>query len=138
MDLIHQIELRGLPELNRISNGLEAEFPEYEFRVFSNSGADLTPNPWHVMGVSCLFHKDWDNLPNEVMIQIAAYSLKSAPKLWAGIVWGDTLEAEYQLFAMPVPADSETLEKIDRALPDLVEELKKVIRKWRSNRRMEI
>lgn len=73
LELIHQIEQRMLPELNRISNGLEAEFPEYEFRVFSNSGGDLTQNPWHVMGVSCLFHKAWDNLPNEVMIQIAAY-----------------------------------------------------------------
>jgi hypothetical protein len=134
MELIHQIEQRALPELNRISNGLEAEFPEYEFRVFSNSGGDLTPNPWHVMGVSCLFHKDWDNLPNEVMIQIAAYSLKSATKLWAGIVWGDTLEADYQLFATPVPAGSENLEKIARALPDLVEELKKVIHKWRSGK----
>jgi hypothetical protein len=134
LDLIHQIELRGLPELNRISNGLEAEFPEYEFRVFSNPGGDITPNPWHVMGVSCLFHKDWDNLPNEVMIQIAAYSLKSAPKFWAGIVWGDTLEAKYQLFAMPVPADSENLEKIAHALPDLVEELKKAIYKWRSSK----
>ena len=129
VELILQIEQRALPELNGISNGLEAEFPEYEFRVFSNSGGDLTPNPWHVMGVSCLFHKDWDNLPNEVMIQIAAYSLKSAPKLWAGIVWGDTLEAEYQLFAMPVSADSENLEKIAHALPDLVEELKKAIYK---------
>jgi hypothetical protein len=134
MELIHQIEQRALPKLNRISNGLEAEFPKYEFRVFSNSGGDLTPNPWHVIGVSCLFHKDWDNLPNEVMIQIAAYSLKSTPKLWAGIVWGDTLEAEYQLFATLVPADSETLEKIDRALPDLVEELKKVIHTWRSSK----
>jgi hypothetical protein len=68
------------------------------------------------------------------MIQIAAYSLKSAPNLWAGIVWGDTLEAEYQLFAMPVPADSENLEKIAHALPDLVEELKKAIYKWRSSK----
>jgi hypothetical protein len=63
------------------------------------------------------------------MIQITAYSLKSAPKLWAGIVWGYTQEAEYQLFATPVPADSETLEKVGRALPDLVEELKKIIHK---------
>jgi len=133
MELIHQIERRALPELNRISNGLEAEFPEYEFRVFSNSGGAHTSNPWHVIGVSCLFHKDRDNL-NEVMLQIGAYSLKSAPKLWAGIVWGDTLEAEYQLFATPVPADSENLEKIARALPDLVEELKKVIHKWRSGK----
>jgi hypothetical protein len=28
MELIHQIEQRALPELNWISNGLEAEFPE--------------------------------------------------------------------------------------------------------------
>jgi hypothetical protein len=134
MELIQQIEQWALPELNRISNGLGTEFQEYEFRMFSNSGGAITPNPWQVMGVSCLFHKDWDNLPNEVMIQITVYSLNSAPKLWAGIVWGDTLEAEYQLFATPVPADSENLEKIARALPDLVEDLKKVIHKWRSGK----
>jgi hypothetical protein len=134
MQLIHQLEQRLLPELNRISSGLEVEFPEYEFSVFSNSGGDLTPNPWHVMGVSCLLHKDWDNLPNDVMIQITAFSLKSTPELEAGIVWDDTLETEYQLFATPAPASNETLEKIGRALPDLAEELKKVIRKWRSSK----
>jgi hypothetical protein len=134
MELIHQIEQRTLPELNRISNGLETEFPEYEFRVFSNSGGTITPNPWHVVGVSCLLHRNWGNLPNEVMIQIAAYSLKSTPELWAGIIWDYTLEAEYDLFATPVPADSEALEKISRALPDLVEELKKVIHRWRSSK----
>jgi hypothetical protein len=46
------------------------------------------------------------------MIQIDAGSLKSTPELEAGIVWGDTLEAEYQLFATLVPAEAKLWKRL--------------------------
>jgi hypothetical protein len=124
MEIVHNLERVLMPQFHDICEGLRADFPELEHRVYSNSGGDLTPNPWHVMGVSCLLHRDWANPPNEVMLQVAVLSLKSQPMIEAYVMWDYILTSVRGLFSRPVPISDEAIMSVEKALPDLLEVLK--------------
>jgi hypothetical protein len=129
MEIIQNLERVLMPQFHAICEGLRADFPEMERRVYSNSGGDLTPNPWHVMGVSCLLHRDWGNPPNEVMLQVALLSLKSRPVIEAYVMWDYIMTSVDNILPRRVPFAPEALVRVERALPDLVEVLKREVRR---------
>jgi hypothetical protein len=129
MEIVQNLERVLMPQFHIIREGLCADFPKLEHRVYSNSGGDLTPNPWHVMGVSCLLHRDWDNPPNEVMIQVDVISLKSQPTLRAYVMWDSIMTPVHDLFPRPIPVSDEAIMKIEKALPDLLGVLKGQVRR---------
>jgi hypothetical protein len=119
MEILNELERQLMPTLNLICQRVRSEMPNIKTRIFSNGGGDLTPNPWHVMGVNCRLHEDWDNPPNEVMIQVVVYSLSSQPLIDAYVMWDYTFDVEERLFARPVPASDEAVQMIEKFLPQL-------------------
>jgi hypothetical protein len=128
-ETVHNLECALMPHFRVIREGLSEEFPEVEHQVYSNSGGDLTPHPWHVMGVSCLLHRDWDNPPNEVMIQVSVTSIKSQIMLEAYVMWDYILTAVNDLFPRPVPISAEAITEVEKRLPELLEVLKVEVRR---------
>jgi hypothetical protein len=129
MEIVQNLERVLMPHFQIIRDGLSADFPELEHRVYSGSGGVLTPHPWHVMGVSCLLHRDWDNPPNEVMLMVAALSLKSQPTVEAYVMWDHIMASAGKVFPHRVPFSTEAIVKIEKALPALVEVLKEEVRR---------
>lgn len=131
MEVVEELEASLIPDFESICQNLANKYNEYKFRVFSNSGGDATPHPWHVFGVECMLHENWEDQPNTVSLHVDALSLKTTPEIWAGVVWEYSKEpAEYSLFQHPVLFSEKTLEVIKRALPDLVGSLENAIKKW--------
>ena len=118
-----------MPTLHTICQRLRSEMPNLKTTVFSNGGGNLTPHPWHVLGVNCRLHEDWDNQPNEVMIQVAACSLKSQPVLQAFVMWDYTFDVEGELFSQPVPVSDDAIQMIEKSLPQLETVLLKAVRR---------
>jgi len=129
MEIVQNLERVLMPHFQSIRDGLSADFPELEHRVYSNSGGDLTPHPWHVMGVSCLLHRDWDNPPNEVMLMVAVLSLKHRPTIEAYVMWDDIMTSVGRVFPRRVPFSAEAVVRVEKALPALVEVLKGEVRR---------
>lgn len=129
IEAVHELEHALMPHFHTIREGLCAEFTEVGHRVYSNSGGDLTPHPWHVMGVSCLLHRDWDNPPNEVMIQVSVISIESQIMLEAYVMWDYILTAVNDLFPRPVPISAEAIMEVEKRLPELLEALKVEVRR---------
>ena len=126
---MNELERQLMPTLHIICQHVRGAIPNLKTRVFSNGGGDLTPNPWHVMGVNCLLHEDWDNPPNEVMIQVVLYSITSRPRLEACVMWDYTFDVEAGLFARPVPASDEAIQMIEKSLPQLETVLMEAVRR---------
>jgi hypothetical protein len=129
MEMVESLERVLMPHFQEIREGLCADYPEFEHRVYSNSGGDLTPHPWHVMGVSCLLHRDWGNPPNEVMLMVAALSLKSEPTIEAYVMWDYLMISVGEGFSRRVPFSAEVIVQVEKALPELVEVLKGAVRR---------
>jgi len=81
------------------------------------------------MGVKCRLHEDWDNPPNEVMIQVVAYSITSQPMIDTYMMWDYTFDVEERLFARPVPASDEAIQMIEQFLPQLKAVLMEAVRR---------
>lgn len=122
-EIVEDLERTLMPHFQVIRDGLCADFPDVEHRVYSNSGGDLTPHPWHVMGVSCLLHHDWENPPNEVMLMVAVLSLKSQPMIEAYVMWDYIMTSVFNAFPRQT-FSSESTAQVENALPGLVEVLK--------------
>lgn len=129
MDIVQNLERRLMPRFRAIRDELCVHFPNAEHRVYSNSGGDLTPRPWHVMGVTCSLHRDSDRPPHEVMIQVVVLSLKSQPKIEAVVMWDYIMTSVHDLFPRRVPVSDEAVADVEKALPDLVEVLKQEVRR---------
>lgn len=136
-EIVATVESVLLPEFDGISQLLSGRYKAYGFRVFSDSGGNATSHPWQVLGVECLLHKDWENQPNTVSLQVDVYSLKTVPEIWAGVVWDYSEKPpEYSLFKKPVLFSDQTLEIVKQALPDLLENFETAIKRW-SEKRMD-
>ena len=129
MEILNELERQLMPSLHIICQRLRSGTPNLKTRIFSNGGGDLTPNPWHILGVNCRLHEDWDNPPNEVMIQVVSYSTTSQPMLDAYVMWDYTFDVEVGLFARPVPASDEAIQMIERFLPQLEAVLMEAVRR---------
>lgn len=130
MEVVKELERQLMPALHALRHDLRVKLPAARVRVFSNGGGDLTPNPWHVLGVGCLLHTDWDHPPNEAVLQVDAFSLTSAAKLQAEVAWDYYPQPEFALFTRPVPASDEAIQMILRSLPEMGAILEEVVRKW--------
>ncbi len=129
MEVIRELERQMMPTLYTICQNIRSKIPHIKVRVSSNGGGDLTPNPWHILAVSCRLHEDWDNPPNEVMIQVVVYSLTSKPMLDAYVMWDYTFDVETGLFSRPVPISDEAIQMIERSLPQLETILMEAVRR---------
>ena len=134
MEVVKKLELSLIPEFEEISRIFAARHKEYRFRVFSDSGGDDTPHPWHVLGVECLLHEDLYKPPNTVSIKIDAVSLQTETEIWAGVVW-EYSEAppEGCLSNHAILFSDQTIETIKRALPGLGEVFESTIKGWKEN-----
>jgi hypothetical protein len=129
MEVVNELERQLMPALHIICQRVRGKMPSVKTRVFSSGGGDLTPNPWHVLGVSCRLHEDWNNPLNEVMIQVVAYSLKSQPALQAVVMWDYSCDVEAELFSRPVPVSDDAIQMLQSFLPELELSLLKVVRR---------
>ncbi len=105
MEVVRNLERVLMPHLQRLREGPCADSPRLEHRVYSNSGDDLTPTPWRVMGVSCLLHRDRDAPPGEVMPQVAALPPKSGPTVEAYVMWDYIMSPVSARPRRPAPTD---------------------------------
>ena len=124
-----------MPALYEICERLRRELPGVKVRVYSDTGGTLTPNPWHVVGVSCRL-KDLPDRTVEVEIMVAVLSLTSAPEIEAYVKWDwsttigiyDEIEQiEAAIFARPVPVSDEAVQMVRASLPLLVGPLKSAV-----------
>ena len=132
MEVLNELERQLMPSLHIICQRVRSELPHLKTRIFSTGGGDLTPNPWHILGINCRLHEDWDNPPNEIMIQVVAYSLTSQPMLNAYVMWDYTFDVEEGLFARPITASDEAIQMIEEFLPQLETVLMEALRRGHS------
>ena len=132
MDIVNELKQRLMPALYEICQTIRSELPNIKVKVQSNDGGGATSEPWHVLGIFCRLHEDWDDLPNEINMFVSAYKLKTSPTLQFGVWWDHpSYETEYDLFWQAVPASDEAIQMIEISLPHATEILKDAARKGR-------
>jgi hypothetical protein len=126
--IVEKLEKHILPRLEQIATQLRRDFPHIEITTWSSAtGSAVTDNPWHDMGIDCMFPDAPPDEANNVALLIGCMQINCNPRLSdLCVCWGAGARASsisVDLLAFPIPWTSNTIDEIKRALPTLFETL---------------
>ena len=131
MNVIQELESRFLPTLQRITSEIEIEFPQIRLYVWSTPIGFSTAYQGHSLGIECILPDISPDLPDNLALIISVKHLTTMPQIDAvGVCWGHpTGYVEIELFPDGCIYSNTALDKIERGLPKLLEQLRVALKR---------